>query len=74
MEVPLTPDLQAKLNRLASQQGRASESLAMEAIERMVNFDSYFLSEVEEGIAAADRDELVAHDEVGKLINQRYPG
>jgi predicted transcriptional regulator len=74
MEVPLTPDLQAKLNRLASQQGRASESLAMEAIERMVNFDSYFLSEVEEEIAAADRDELVAHDEVGKLINQRYPG
>jgi len=74
MEVPLTPDLQAKLNRLASQQGRASESLAMEAIERMVNFDSYFLSEVEEGIAAAERDELVERDEVGKLINQRYPG
>jgi predicted transcriptional regulator len=40
----------------------------------MVNFDSYFLSEVEEGIAAAERDELVERDEVGKLINQRYPG
>jgi predicted transcriptional regulator len=60
MEVPLTPDLQAKLNRLASQQGRASESLAMEAIERMVNFDSYFLTEVEKGIAAADRDEWLS--------------
>ena len=46
----------------------------MEAIERMVNFDSYFLTELEKGIAAADRGELVAHDEVGKLINQRYPG
>jgi predicted transcriptional regulator len=46
----------------------------MEAIERMVNFDSYFLRQVEKGIAAAERDGLVEHDEVGKLINQRYPG
>ena len=74
MEVPLTPDLHAKLNRLASQQGRASESLIVEAVERMVNFDSWFLREVEQGIAAADRGELVEHDEVKKLINQRYPG
>jgi predicted transcriptional regulator len=46
----------------------------MEAIERMVNFDSYFLRQVEKGIAAAERDGLVERDEVGKLINQRYPG
>jgi predicted transcriptional regulator len=74
MEVSLTPYRQAKLDRLASQQGRASQSLIVEAVERMVNFDSWFLSQVEQGIAAADRGELVEHDEVKKLINQRYPG
>jgi len=74
MEVSLTPDRQAKFDRLASQQGRASQSLIVEAVERMVNFDSWFLSQVEQGIAAADRGELVEHDEVKKLINQRYPG
>jgi len=36
MEISLTPDLQAKLTRLAAQQGRAKEALVVEAVERMV--------------------------------------
>ena len=74
MEVLLTPDLQAKLARLAAQQGRATEALVVEAVERMVSYDEWFLREVRKGIAAADRGELRDHDEVSKLINQRYPG
>jgi len=74
MEVPLHPDLQAKLSRLASQQGRASESLVVEAVERMVNYDEWFLREVEKGLAAANRGELVDHGEVRKMIDERYPG
>jgi predicted transcriptional regulator len=74
MEIPLTPDLQAKLSRLAAQQGRAKEVLVVEAVERMVNYDEWFLREVHKGLAAADRGELVDHDEVRKLIDERYPG
>jgi predicted transcriptional regulator len=74
MEVPLNPDLQAKLSRLAAQQGRASEALIVEAVERMVNYDGWFLSEVDKGLAAADRGELVDHADVRKMIDQRYPG
>jgi predicted transcriptional regulator len=74
MEIPLNPDLQAKLSRLAVQQGRPTEDLAAEAIERMVNYDEWFLAEVQEGIVAADRGEVKDHDEVRKLIGQRYPG
>jgi predicted transcriptional regulator len=74
MEVPLTPDLQAKLTRLASQQGRPSESLVVEAVERLVNYDEWFLREVEKGLAAADRGELVDHADVRKMIDERYPG
>ncbi|HEY4904126.1 MAG TPA: hypothetical protein VIH89_11685 [Candidatus Sulfotelmatobacter sp.] len=74
MEVPLSPDLQEKIRRLAAQQGRASENLVIEAVERMVNYDEWFLREVEEGLAAADRGELVDHAEVRKLIDDRYPG
>jgi predicted transcriptional regulator len=29
---------------------------------------------VDEGLAAADRGELVEHEEVGKLIDGRYAG
>lgn len=74
MEVPLNPDLQKKLGRLAAQQGRATEALVVEAVERMVNYDEWFLREVDKGLAAADRGELVEHRDVRKLIDQRYPG
>jgi predicted transcriptional regulator len=74
MEVRLKPDLQAKLTRLATQQGRDSEALVVEAVERMVNYDEWFLQEVEKGLAAADRGEFVDHEDVRKLIDRRYPG
>jgi predicted transcriptional regulator len=74
MEVRLNPELQAKLTRLATQQGRDSESLVVEAVERMVSYDEWFLREVEKGIAAADRGEFVGHDDVKKQIDRRYPG
>lgn len=74
MDIPLSPDLQSKLTRLAVQQGRPTEALVVEAVERMVNYDEWFLHEVEKGLAAADRGELTDHDEVGRLINERYPG
>lgn len=74
MDVPLNPDLQEKLTRLAEQQGRASSALIIEAVERMVNYDEWFLREVDKGLAAADRGELVDHSDVRKMIDERYPG
>lgn len=74
MEVRLDPALQAKLAQLASKQGRGTEELVVDAVERMVNFDQWFMREVEKGISAADRGELVDHQEVHKLIDRRYPG
>jgi predicted transcriptional regulator len=74
MEVPLTPDLQAKLSRLAAQRGRASEALILEAVERLVSYDEWFIREVEKGLVAADRGELTNHDDVRNLIRLRYPG
>jgi len=70
----LKAELQEKLARLADQQGRDSESLVVEAVERLVNYDDWFLQEVEKGLAAADRGELVAHEDIRKLIDGRYLG
>ncbi len=74
MELHLSPDLQAKLTRLAIEQGRDSEALVVEAVERMVDYDAWFGEEVEKGLAAADRGELIEHEDIGKLIDRRYPG
>ena len=75
MEVHLSPDVQAKLNRLAAAQGRDTEALAQEAIARFVDYDEWFIREVEAGLASADRSELLTHEEVGtrleKLISDK---
>jgi len=74
MEVRFNPELEAKLTSLAAQQGRDRETLVVEAVERLVDYDAWFLREVEKGLAAADRGELVDHEDVGKLISSRFPG
>jgi predicted transcriptional regulator len=74
MEVNLSPELEAKLKRKAAEQGRDSQSLVREAVERLVSYDEWFINEVEKGLAAAERGEFVDHEKVGKLIDGRFPG
>ncbi len=59
---------------MAIRQGRAAETLVEEAVERLVDYDQWFLQEVDKGLAAADRGEFVEHGAVRKLIDTRYPG
>jgi predicted transcriptional regulator len=42
--------------------------------KRLVNYDEWFLREVDKGLAAADRGEFVDHSDVRKMIDERYPG
>ncbi len=76
MEVHLSPDVQAKLNRIAAEQGRNTEALAQEAIARFVDYDEWFILEVEKGLASAGRGALLPHEEVGarleKLIAEKH--
>ena len=74
MEVHFTPDLQTKLSRMAAQRGRAAEALVEEAVERLVDYEGWFLEEVDKGLAAADRGELIEHSDIRKMIDTRYPG
>ncbi len=74
MEVRLDPKLEEKLARAAAKQGRDREALVVEAVERMLSYDEWFLAEVEKGLAAADRGEFLEDEDVRKLIDGRYPG
>jgi len=71
MEVHLDPDVQAKLSKLAAQRGSDAEMLAREAIERLVDYDEWFIREVEKGLASADHGELVSHEELAARIEKR---
>ncbi len=71
MVVRLSPELQAKLDRLAAQQGRDTESLVQETLERLVGYDEWFIREVEKGLAQVERGEVLEHEEVGTRIGER---
>ena len=70
MEIHLNPDLQAKLAHLAAERGRDAELLAIEAIERFVDYDEWFIREVEKGLAQIERGEVLTHEEVGVRIER----
>ncbi len=71
MEVKLNPGLQARLAHLASQQGRDAEALAREAIERLVDYDEWFIREVDKGLAQIEQGKVLTHEEVGARIERR---
>ncbi len=74
MEVNLSAELTSKLSRIAAEKGQSAEALVEEAVSRFVDYDKWFITEVENGLAAADRREFVEHAAVRELIDRRYPG
>ena len=71
MELNLSPDLEAKLARIANQRGCDAEAVAREAIERVVNYDEWFLGEVEKGLAQIERGDVLTHEAVGARLEKR---
>jgi len=75
VEVKLSPELQAKLDSIAAGQGRDIASLVHEAVERLIDYEEWFMREVEEGLAQAERGEVIPHEEVAarmeKLIAEK---
>jgi predicted transcriptional regulator len=74
MEVELPPDMETKLARVAAERGCDRAALAKEAIARRLDYEAWFLQEVNTGLAAADRGEFVEHAAVRALIDSQYPG
>jgi predicted transcriptional regulator len=70
MEIELSLELQAKLDRIASQHGRDSNSLVHEAVERLVGYDEWFICQVETGLAQVDRGEGL--DDLQSIANYLF--
>jgi predicted transcriptional regulator len=64
MEIRISPDQEARLAAIAARDGRDVNELAQEAIARLLDDDARFSEAVKRGIAAADRGEFVASEDV----------
>jgi predicted transcriptional regulator len=74
MELTLPADLQAKLTRLAQARGTDPEALAREAIERLVDYDDWFVREVEKGLGQVESGDTMSHEDVGARLDKRVEG
>ena len=71
MEVKLSPDLEGKVARAADRRGVSADVLVREAIERAVDYDDWFIREVDKGLAQIDTGRVLTHDEVGARLEQK---
>ena len=70
MQLNVPPDLESKLAQAAGRRGVAAEALALESIERTVDYDDWFLREVDKGLAQIERGDVLTHDEVGDRVDR----
>ncbi len=70
MVVPLTGDIQAKVDRLAAARGGDAEGIVREAIERLADYDEWFVREVEKGLASGANGAILSHEEMGARLER----
>ena len=71
MEIHLTPEKEALLRQVAARTGQDAAQVVQEAVDRLLDHDSWFTREVEKGQMQAARGDLIEHDEVKARIEKR---
>ena len=73
MEITFTPELEAKLNRIASQTGKGADQTVLELVANHLGHDEWFRQEVGKGLESLDRGRSVSHEEVRRHM-ERFLG
>jgi predicted transcriptional regulator len=68
MVLHLSHALEGKLTACAMRRGVSIEALAHEMLERALDYDDWFIGEVEVGLAQAEIDETLTHEAVGARL------
>ena len=71
MEIHLTPEKEALLRQVAARNGQDAAQVIQEAVDRLLDHDTWFVQEVEKGQSQAAREDLIEHDEVVARMEKR---
>lgn len=72
MEVHFTPEMQAKLDRLAAEIPSRTEQYVLQLVEHYVDHDIWFRKKVKGGLDQLDRGEFLTHEEVGARLRKMF--
>lgn len=70
MQISLAPELEAKLNQIASQSGKEPGQIVEELVANHLRHDDWFRQEVQEGLASLDSGKSISHEEVRRQMER----
>ena len=72
MEVHFPPDVETRLQQVASANGKDAEQLVQETVGHMLEDRARFVAGVQRGIEQADRGEFIEHTDVLYRIDRLF--
>jgi predicted transcriptional regulator len=72
MEVHFSPEVETRLQQVASANGKDAEQLVKDTVARMLDNRARFIAGVQRGIEQADRGEFVEHKDVLNRIDRLF--
>jgi len=72
MEVHFTPELQAKLDRVAAEDRRGPDEYVQQLVENYLDYDAWFRQKVIASLGQLDRGEFLTHEEVGARLQKMF--
>jgi predicted transcriptional regulator len=72
MEVRFTPEEEARLAKIATQEGVDPEELVKDAALRLLEDDARFRGGVRKGLEQADRDEFIEEEEMDARVKRMF--
>jgi predicted transcriptional regulator len=72
VEVHFTPELQAKVDRVAAENRRDSDEYVQQLVEHYVDHDAWFRQKVTASLGKLDRGEFISHEELGARLQKMF--
>ncbi|MGA3201877.1 MAG: hypothetical protein ABSF12_05205 [Bryobacteraceae bacterium] len=72
MEVHFSPELQAKLDRVAAENRREADDYVQQLVENYLDYDAWFRQKVNASLDHLERGEFLTHDEVGARLEKMF--
>ena len=72
MVVNFSSEVQAKLDRAASESGAGPVEYVQQLVEHYIDHDEWFRRKVKKGLEQLDRGEFITHEQMGTRIDEMF--
>jgi predicted transcriptional regulator len=72
MEVHFTPELQAKVDRVAAENRSGSDDYVRQLVENYLDHDAWFRQKVTASLGRLDHGDFLSYEEVGIRLEQMF--